>query len=128
MSMKKVILSICLISISIVSVYALSTKFTIDSTKISFSTNGKKGTIVENFNQDYSLSHSISSDNSELEKEIEELTKKTTYLLLGNFNNTNESSEDYYKRHQEYLGLRYNPKVPEDEATFTGLDETSQEY
>ena len=128
MSMKKVILSICLISISIVSVYALSTKFTIDSTKLSFSTNGKKGTIVENFNQNYSLSHSISSDNGELEKEIEELTKKTTYLLLGNFNNTNESSEDYYKRHQEYLGLRYNPKVPEDESTFTGLDENSQEY
>lgn len=128
MSMKKVILSICLISISIVSVYALSTKFTIDSTKLSFSTNGKKGTIVENFNQDYSLSHSISSDNAELEKEIEELTKKTTYLLLGNFNNINESSEDYYKRHQEYLGLRYNPKVPKDESTFTGLDENSQEY
>ena len=128
MSMKKVILSICLISISIVSVYALSTKFTIDSTKLSFSTNGKKGTIVENFNQNYSLSHSISSDNGELEKEIEELTKKTTYLLLGNFNNTNESSEDYYKRHQEYLRLRYNPKVPEDESTFTGLDENSQEY
>ena len=82
MSMKKVILSICLISISIVSVYALSTKFTIDSTKLSFSTNGKKGTIVENFNQNYSLSHSISSDNGELEKEIEELTKKNYIFII----------------------------------------------
>lgn len=62
MSMKKIILSICLILISIVSVYALSTKFTIDSAKLSFSANGKKGTIAENFNQDYSLSHSISLD------------------------------------------------------------------
>lgn len=126
--MKKVILSIFLVSVSVVSVYALSTKFTINTAKLSFSTNGKKGTIVENFNQSYNLSHSISSDNAELEKEIEELTKKTTYLLLGDFNNTDESSEDYYKRHQEYLELRYDPEVPKDESTFTGLDENSQEY
>lgn len=126
--MKKIILSIYLISISIVSVYAISTKFTIDSTKISFSTNSKNGTIVSNFNQNYRLSYSISSDNADLEKEIEELTKKTTYLLLGDFNNTDESSEDYYKRHQEYLELRYNPKIPKDKSTATGLDENSQEY
>lgn len=126
--MKKIILSLFLIMISIVSVYALSTKFTIDTTKLSFSTSGKKGTIVENFNQSYSLSHSITSNNAELEKKIEELTKKTTYLLLGNFNNKNESSEDYYKRHQEYLELRYNPEVPKDDSSFTGLDENSQEY
>ena len=126
--MKKIILSIYLISISIVSVYAISTKFTIDSTKISFSTNSKNGTIESNFNQNYRLSYSISSDNADLEKEIEELTKKTTYLLLGDFNNTDESSEDYYKRHQEYLELRYNPKIPKDKSTATGLDENSQEY
>ena len=126
--MKKVILSIFLISVGIVSAYTLSTKFTIDAEKFSFSINGKKGTIVENFNQSYNLSHSISLDNAELEKKIEELTKKTTYLLLGNFNNTNESSEDYYKRHQEYLELRYDPEVPKDESTFKGLDEESQEY
>lgn len=128
MSMKKIVLSICLIFISIVSVCALSTKFIVDSTKLSFAVNGKKGTIVENFNKKYNLSYSINSNNIKLEKEIEELTKKTTFLLLGNFNNTDESSEDYYKRHQEYLALRYNPRVPKDASTFTGLNENSQEY
>lgn len=125
---KKIILSLLLISVGIFSAYALSTKFNVDTTTLSFSANGKKGSIIENFNQSYNLSNSIEVSNTELQQEIEELTKKTTYLLLGEVNNKNESSEEYYKRHQEYLELRYDPEIPKDDSTFTGLDEDSEEY
>ena len=125
---KKIILSLLLISVGIFSAYALSTKFNVDTTTLSFSANGKKGTIKENFNQSYNLTSSIEVSNTELQQEIEELTKKTTYLLLGEANNKNESSEEYYKRHQEYLDLRYDPEIPKDDSTFTGLDEDSEEY
>jgi len=125
--MKKIALSLSLFIISIVSIYAVSTKFTVDTTKLAFSKNGKKGTILEKFNDDYSLSSSINATDSKLEEEIEELTKKTTFLLLGKFNNTDESSEDYYKRHKEYLELRYSPKIPKDESS-SGYDKNSQEY
>ena len=125
---KKIILSLLLISVGIFSAYALSTKFNVDTTTLSFSANGKKGTIKENFNQNYNLTSTIEVSNTEVQQEIEELTKKTTYLLLGEANNKTESSEEYYKRHQEYLDLRYDPEVPKDDSTFSGLDEDSEEY
>ena len=59
---------------------------------------------------------------------ITNLTKKTTYLLLGAPNMENESTENYYKRQKDYLELRYNPEVPKDENNFLGLDQNSQEF
>ena len=124
--MKKIFFSIFIICISIISVYALSSNFTIDSDDFSFSKNNKKSSILSNFNQEYNLINSIEQDDSEIEKEIEELSKKITFLLLGRFNKTNESSEEYYKRYKEYLDLRYDPEIPKTE---TGeFDENSQEY
>ena len=43
-------------------------------------------------------------------------------------NEDEETPEEYYNRHKEYLKLRYAPKIPKDENTFTGYDEKSQEY
>lgn len=126
--MKKKIVFIMMISISFISVYALTDKFSIDVSKLNFSSGSKKETIISNFNNSYGLTYSMNSNDTELEKKIESLTKKTTQLLLGKFNNIDESSEDYYKRHQEYLKLRYNPEVPKDNSTFEGLDKNSQEY
>ena len=125
--MKKLLISICVIFIGYTSVFALANGFSIDTSHLSF-TNNKEKSVVNKFNEEYNLSYSITSNDSEFEEQIINLTKKTTYLLLGKANNIDESSEEYYKRHQEYLGLRYNPEVPKDESTFTGLDEESQEY
>lgn len=125
--MKKILISICIVFIGCTSVFALANRFSIDTSKLSF-TNNKKTSVVNNFNEEYNLSYSITSNDAEFEEQIIDLSKKTTYLLLGKANNTDESSEEYYKRHQDYLGLRYNPQVPKDESTFTGLDEESQEY
>ena len=88
----------------------------------------KERAIASNFNKQYEITNNSNNNNEDLEKEIYELTKKTTFLLLGKPNNKNETSENYYKRHNDYLKLRYNPSVPKDENTFTGLDENSQEY
>ena len=88
----------------------------------------KNNNILTNFNNEYSVSNNKNDEKSELKQKITELTKKTTYLLLGEANNVKESSENYYKRHQDYLKLRYDPEVPKDDSTFIGLDVNSEEY
>lgn len=87
----------------------------------------EKNTLL-NFDSNFEFEEDNNDNNYDLKEEIIELTKKTTYLLLGEANSKNESSENYYKRHQDYLNLRYNPEVPKDENSFIGLDENSQEY
>lgn len=126
--MKKIFITILLLVISSISIYALSTNFTIDTSSLSFSINGKKEDVLENFNKDYKLKSTIDSGDFPLKKQIEELTKKTTYLLLGNFNNAEESSEEFYKRYKDYLNMRYAPEIPKDENSLIGLDQNSQEY
>ncbi len=125
---KRIFILIGLATISSITVYALSNNFNFDTSKLSFTSDSKKGNVVDNFNPNYNLTYSISSENKELEDEIKNLTKKTTYLLFGKFNNTDESSENYYKRHKDWLDLRYNPKVPKDDNNPLGLDTSSQEY
>lgn len=126
--MKKFLIGIIGVSFCAVSVYALTNNFSIDSSKFSFSTSGKKDIVLDNFNDDYTLTHSISNNNADLEKEITELTKKTTYLLLGDFNNKEESSEEYYKRHQDYLNMGAYNSFPRDENSASGYDETIANY
>lgn len=125
--MKKILIGICVIFISCTSVFASSNGFSINTPELSFA-NSKKMSITSNFNQEYNLSYSITSNDYEFEEKIKKLSKKVTYLLLGKASNSKENSEEYYKRHQEYLQLRYNPEIPKDENTITGLNEKSQEY
>lgn len=125
---KKIILATLLLSFSSITVYALTNNFNFDTSKLSFASNSKKGNVVSNFNQNYNLTYSISNDNEKLEEEIKKLTKRTTYLLFGNFNSKDESSEDYYNRKKEWYDLRYNPEVPKDDSNAFGLDTNSQEY
>lgn len=86
--------------------------------------------ISQSFDSSYNIN--ISDDqtkDAELKKNITELTKRTTYLLLGETNSRGkESSEDYYKRHKEYLKLKYTATVPTDPNSITGYDENSEEY
>lgn len=93
-----------------------------------FTFNNKNNNILTSFSNEYSISNNKNDEKSELKQKITELTKKTTYLLLGEANSVKESSENYYKRHQDYLKLRYNPEVPKDDSTFIGLDVNSEEY
>lgn len=125
--MKKLLVIIIFMFCSI-PVYAFTNSFKIDSSKLAFSTSGKKELLLDKFNKDYELSRSISSENSEKEQEIIDLTKRTTYLLLGDFNNNSESSEDYYKRHQEYLKLGAYHTFPKDKNSKLGYDESIENY
>ena len=93
-----------------------------------FSFNNKDKQISSKFDSSYNISSDSDLEHEEEKQLLTELTKKTTYLLLGEANKQNESSENYYKRHQDYLKLRYNPEVPKDENSLLGLDENSPEY
>lgn len=86
-----------------------------------------KQNILSDFDSNFYIQNSKDED-TELKQKIIVLTKKTTYLLLGEPSKKNESSENYFKRYRDYLNLRYNPEVPKDEDSFIGLDTSSQEY
>lgn len=127
--MKKrylILIAVCF-SICSITVYALSLEFNFDSSKLSFSTNSKQSSIADKFDDKYQLSYSLKGEDAETE-EIKELTKKTTYLLLGDFNNENESSEDYYKRHKDYQEMAAYNYFPKDKNSSSGYDETNPLY
>lgn len=123
MKKKYIIFAILgLLSFSI-TVYALNSNFNFDSSKLTFAANSKSNTIADSFNKEYKLTKQIDNQNEKLEQEIKDLSKKTTYLLLGEMNNQTESNEQFYKRRNEfYANAAYNffPKVnkSEDEITY----------
>jgi len=123
--MKKILISVILTTIFTISVFAITKTFNIDTSKLSIVSNLSES-LESNFNKDYKLQVSIDESNKALEDEIKELTKKTTYLLLGEFNNENESSEKYYQRREDFLNMIYSPEIPKKEDG--SFDEESQEY
>ena len=125
--MKKILITIITIVLCTVSVLAATKNFTITSANLSFN-NSKQQAITKEFNKKYDLSYKIESKDEKLKKEITELSKKVTYLLLGEMNEDEETPEEYYNRHKEYLKLRYAPTIPKDKSTSSGLDENSKEY
>lgn len=125
--MKKVLIGISLF-LCIFSVYALNKDFKIDSSKISVSIDGRKNDVLNSFASEYKLSSLISSNDKELEEKIINLTRKTTYLLLGEANKSEESSEDYYKRHKDYLNLALYNYYPKDSNTESGYVESNSNY
>ncbi len=110
--MKKKIIIITIL-FSIITVYALSNSFSLDTSQLSFAGDSKKNNIKNNFNKDYSLNYSVSNDSTAEKEEIKKISKKTTYLLFGDFNNTNETSEHFYNRKMEFYSSRYSPKIPD---------------
>lgn len=124
--MKKILITIFCIFLGIMTVYA-SSKFSIDTSKINLK-ESKTENIVDKFNDKYAISYTKNNIDEKLNEKIIDLSKKVTYLLLGEPNNIDESSDNYIKRHKDYLSLRYNPKIPKDESTLTGFDENSEEY
>lgn len=124
--MKKIISSILIISILTVSVFASAKYFTINSTNIDFE-NGKNKIIAKEFDKKYKLKYKIETSDDKLNQELVSLSKKVTYLLLGEMSSEEETAEDYYKRREEYLDMRYNPEIPKVEGT-DEYDKNSQEY
>lgn len=130
----KVIKKIIIILILLLTITLGTTSFAItEGLKISdetFVIENKIANLSSYFDSAYNINKEDENDEKvQLKQTITELTKKTTYLLLGETNRSGkESSEDYYKRHKDYLKLRYNPQVPKDENAPLGLDENSEEY
>ena len=117
-----------LLFIIVIGTISLAITNGININKETFSFINKEEMLTSNFDKKYEITSNKNNTNYELTERIKELTKKTTYLLLGEANSKKESGENYYKRHQDYLELRYNPEIPKDENSFLGLDENSQEY
>lgn len=126
--MKKIFIGFLAILFGGIAVYAISDGFKIDCSNLSFLNNSKEKNVLDNFNKSYALSTNINTTNDEIYDEITELTKKTTYLLLGDFNNEDESYEEYYKRHQDYLNMGAYQTYPKDENSESGYDESSPNY
>lgn len=126
--MKKIFVSLLLIFYCLSTVLAATTTFNVDSSKMTLTHQSNSNKITNEFNRNYQLSYSLTNENEQLKQEIEALSRKTTYLLLGDVDTLNESPEDYYKRHEEYLNLRYNPDIPKDPDSPLGLDMNSQEF
>ena len=94
-----------------------SDKFTIK--EINFN---KEEQVINKLPKENSLTYKI--DFQDENQDIIDLSKKITYLLLGP-GNKSETSEDYYKRHKDYLNMRYKPEIPTKNGQ---VDTNSQEY
>ena len=126
---KKIIKTIiCILLLLIIAIHSYGTTKNIKINADTILSVDKNNKLMSYFDESYVINNNTQDDNYSFKRDIEELTKKTTYLLLGEMNSDSESSEDYYKRHKDYLSLRYNPEVPKDENNIIGLDTNSKEY
>lgn len=118
--MKKLllILTILIIALVLTVTYSDST-LTINTNKINVS---KDKLISLSFNNKYNIEANKSNLDKDLETKLTNLSKKTTYLLLGNKDETNE---EYYERHKAYLELKYSPNIPKINGK---SDKSSREY
>ena len=114
--MKKIVF-IMILFLLVITTSASSNKFEIKD--ISFN---KEEQIINKLPKENTLSYKINYQDEN--KEIIELSKKVTYLLLGPSNNI-ESTTDYYNRHKDYLNLRYKPVIPNKDGK---PDTNSKEY
>lgn len=108
-------------------VYALSHNFIFDSNDLSFSLNGRSSSIMKSFDNKYNLKLSLNESVKD-EEELIELSRKTTYLLLGGFNNKNETAEEYYNRREEYFNNASYDYYPKDKNSNSGYDESNSSY
>lgn len=112
-----------IIPILLMTLGAKINEFSIDTSKLL--TNSKQD-YIKSFDTSYKIEDSSKKDDND--EDIIKLTKKATYLLFGKPNNNNETSEEYYNRYNDFLKIRYAPKVPKDKRFSSGLDEKSEEY
>lgn len=124
--MIKKIIKIIIPLIIIIVISNISSAITTNKETLSFI--NKEEMITSNFDKKYEIYTDTDEENNELIDKMKDLSKKTTYLLLGEPNIKKESSEDYYKRYKDYLKLMYDPIIPKDDKNILGMDTKSQEY
>ena len=113
--MKKIVF-VLIVFLFVVTTSASSNSFVIKD--INFN---KEEQIISKLPKENTLTYKI--DYEDKNKDIIDLSKKVTYLLLGPSNN--ESAEDYYKRHKDFLNIRYAPEIPLKDGK---EDTNSEEY
>ena len=92
-----IIIILMIISVLVLS-YSISNKLNIN---IDLS-KSKDSLMLSSFNDDYKI---VIPEDAFYDDTLENLVYKTTYLLLGT---KDETKEDYYLRHQDYLKLKYS--------------------
>ena len=128
MKKKYLIVSLIIFFSFIITVLALSASFSFDASKLSFTENSKSSDIKDKFSDEYELTYSLTDKDAETEETIKELTKKTTYLLIGEMNEENEPSEKYYQRKQDFFNMGLHRHFPKDSSTSSGYDEKNPYY
>ena len=108
--MKKKIFYLLISLLLIVNVYAASSSFTFDGSKI-FRNKSKSENLALKFDQSYKVS---SPPEEKKNEELKDLAKEATYYLLGPANSNFENTESYIKRKQAFYSLRYAPEIPLD--------------
>lgn len=125
MLVKRVLLIYFLMAL-MSSTYATS-KFSIADLNLDMSRTIKAKNVTEHFLEKYKTEEAnIYINSEENEKEWTNLSKKTTFLILGP-SSKNESDYEYISRKQEYYKLRYAPnEIPKDSSG--NYITSSQEY
>ena len=88
--------------------YSLAVSDRISINSQTFELINKEEKIASNFDSKYEISDDFYNENTNLNHEMKELTKKTTYLLLGQPSLKNESSENFYKRKKNSINCSTN--------------------
>ncbi len=122
--MKKIGIVIISLICGIVTVSAGISDFDINISDI-LSEDNRTNKVNSVLDASYSLNY---KEDDKINNEYENLTKKVTYLLLGDGDKSDESSADYMRRKNDFLALMYNPELPKDETDPLGVDTQSQEY
>ncbi len=118
--MKKLLVILTtLIIVLLLTISHSDNNLTINTNKINVS---KDKLISLSFNKKFNIEINKSNLDKNVEKELTTLSKKTTYLLLGS---NNETDEEYFERHKAYLNLKYSPDIPKINGE---LDKSSLEY
>jgi len=72
---------------------------------------------ISNFSFDNLNSSNTYNIEYNIDDNYDSIARATTYLLLGGFNNKNESSIDFYKRKKSFLYLKYYKETNDESST-----------
>ena len=125
--MKKSILLIIPILLLLTLILSSSkTSYSLNNTSVSIKELSRNKAILNEFPKEYNITYKL--ENNTQQDELVELTKKTTYLLIGPTNNINEKYENYYKRKKALYSMMYQEDIPRDPNDPTKPDTNSKEY
>lgn len=122
--MKRICTIIICSLLFISSVSAIKNNFKVDIKNI-LNKDSRTVKITEQLDNKFAIDYeSISKD--EETTNMEQLTRKITYLILGDGNNEDESSSEYLQRKEDFLKYMYQPKIPTNSEG--KYDTDSEEY